>query len=139
MRHEIEGVSGWGLIAPLLDRAPPWIVELGQKCESPIEQVFVCALGLVSLKTIPGNRPSIAVQVPIKQYRADIVVTGPNGAPRVVIECDGAKYHKDVAKDAKRTAEIERLGYRVVRVTGSEIHHNPLARARALLCEIGLN
>jgi hypothetical protein len=124
-------------MAPLLDRAPAWVTDLGERCESPIEQVFACALGLATLTVDPTKRPTIAVQVPIKNYRADLVITGPHGAPRIVVECDGTEFHKDTKKDAKRTAAIEELGYRVVRVTGSEIHHNPLARARALLREVG--
>lgn len=137
-RAEIEGISGWCLIAPLLENAPPWIVELSQNCQSPIEQTFVCALGLAVLTTDPAARPTITVQVPIKQYFADIVIIGTNGAPRVVVECDGAEFHKDKARDTKRTAIIEGIGYRVLRVTGSEIYNNPLARARSLLREIGL-
>ena len=137
-RREILGISGWELITPLLERAPESIMETAQKCESPIEQVFVCALGLVALAMPEAKRPSLSVQVPIGKYRADIVLTGHNGAPRIVVECDGAEFHKDKARDAKRTAVIERHGYHVVRVTGSEIHHNPLGRASALLREVGL-
>lgn len=137
-RTEIPGVSGWDLIAPLLAQAPTSVSELAQKCESPIEQVFVCALGLIALTIDEPKRPKISVQVPIKNYRADIVLVGANGAPRIVVECDGAEFHKDKARDAKRTEAIERLGYRVVRVTGSEIHNNPIARANSLLREVGL-
>lgn len=138
-RREVEGISGWQLLAPLLERAPPWVAELAEKGDSPIEHLLICALALATLTIEEGRRPSVAVQVPIDKYRADIVLTGPNGAPRIVIECDGAAFHKDVAKDAKRTEVIERLGYRVLRVTGSEIHHNPIARARAVLREVGFD
>lgn len=138
MRAEIEGVSGWSLIAPLMGNLPSDVAEAVDKCESPIEQLFASALGLV-ITTLPATaRPKLATQVPISRYCADIVLTGPHGAPRIVVECDGADFHMDKGKDAKRTAEIERQGYRVLRVTGSEIHHNPLARARMLLREASL-
>lgn len=39
---------------------------------------------------------------------------------RVAIECDGAAFHQDRAKDATRQAAIEAKGWRVYRVTGSE-------------------
>jgi len=137
-RQEIEGISGWTLIAPLMDKLPEAVAKSVDKCESPIEQLFASALGLVMV-TIPADqRPTLETQVSISKYRADIVLTGPHGAPRIVVECDGADFHRDTGKDAKRTAEIERHGYRVLRVTGSEIHHNPLARAKVLLREAGL-
>lgn len=136
--QEIEGISGWQLMAPLLDRAPDWVTDLAAKGESPIEQTFICALALVTLALPVNRRPKLLVQVPIGKYRADIVLLAPEGAPRIVVECDGAAFHKDAAKDAKRTAEIERQGYRVLRVTGSEIHHNPLSRAKSLMREAGL-
>ena len=137
IRREIAGVSGWALIAPLMGEAPEWLQAEVGKAESPIEQVFASALGLV-ITSMAINHPTMRVQVPIGKYRADIVVVGHLGAPRIVVECDGAEFHKDKARDAKRTEVIERQGYRVVRVTGSEIHHNPIARAKSLLQECGL-
>lgn len=135
--REIQGVSGWGLVAPLMGELPPEITKECERCESPIEQLFAAALSLV-IRTIPEvKRPTLATQVPIGKYRADIVLTGPHGAPRIVVECDGAKFHKDVAKDTKRTAAIEQLGYRLVRATGSQIHHNPLAMAKVILRNVG--
>lgn len=137
-RSEIKGVSGWTLVAPLIAEMPEEMVKTYQKCESPIEQLFAAALGAVTLTLPPAKRPKLETQVPIGRYRADIVIVGPNGAPRIVVECDGAAYHKDVAKDAQRTAAIEQQGYRVLRRTGSEIHHNPLAYAKGLLREVGM-
>jgi len=137
-RREIDGISGWSLVTPFMGQMPAEMLEIVEKCESPIEQLFVCALCLVILTADPEIRPKIDVQVPIGKYRADVVVIHPNGAPRIVIECDGAAFHKDIARDVRRTAVIEEYGYRVFRVTGSEIHHNPLARAQILLREVGL-
>lgn len=137
-RQEIEGISGWALVAPLMAQMPDEMLKTTQKCESPIEQLFASALGLVTLTIEEQDRPTIDTQVPIGPYRADIVITGPKGAPRLVVECDGAAFHTDAGKDAKRTEVIEKQGYRVLRVTGSEIHHNPLARAKALLRGAGL-
>lgn len=132
-QREIQGVSGWELIAKLMDRLPPEVLQEAQKCESPIEQLFFSSLALVIQTLSPQLRPSLSTQVPIGRYRADIVLVGPQGAPRVVVECDGRKFHTDVKRDAERTQVIEDHGYRVFRVTGSDIHHNPLARAKELL------
>jgi very-short-patch-repair endonuclease len=41
-----------------------------------------------------------------------------NPVAKVAIECDGAAYHTDQAKDASRDAELERLGWTVYRFPG---------------------
>lgn len=138
IRHHIPGVSGWDLIAPLLAEMPAEMAEELENGESPIENMFATALSLVLLTVPEPIRPRLRMQVPIDRYRADIVVAGPFGGPRVVFECDGAEFHKDKAKDAKRAAVIQKHGYRVVRISGSEINHNPLGYARVMLREVGL-
>lgn len=136
-RREIAGISGWNIIALLMERAPDWVMETAGKCESPIEQLFVCAIGLIILSLPEDERPTMDVQVPIGRFRADIVLVARLGAPRIVVECDGAEFHKNIKRDVTRTSVIERHGYRVLRVTGSEIHNNPLARAKWLMQEAG--
>jgi hypothetical protein len=42
-----------------------------------------------------------------------------NPKARVAIECDGKVYHTDKAKDARRQAEIEALGWTVYRLSGA--------------------
>lgn len=136
-RKEIKGISGWRLMEPLVDKIPQTISQKINNCESPIEQMLIAALGVV-IGTMPENdRPSVDVQVPIGGYRADIVIVAPLGAPRIVVECDGLGYHEDKATDARRTAVIEDKGYRVFRLTGSEIYNNPIVRAKAILKTAG--
>lgn len=136
-RQEIEGISGWELVSKLAVGLPDDAYPALGKCESPIEQLFATALSLVALRVPTDERPSLDTQVSISKYRADIVLTGPRGAPRIVVECDGEAFHQDKAKDAQRTAEIERHGYRVMRFTGSEIHHNPVSLANSVLRQAG--
>lgn len=136
-RTEIPGVSGWGLVAPLLAEMPEDLIKTYEKCESPIEQLFAAALGAVIMTICPHAQPKIDTQVRIGKYRADIVITARDGGQNWVVECDGAEYHTDKEKDDKRTAEIEKHGYRVYRVTGSEIHHNPVALAKEVLLLTG--
>jgi very-short-patch-repair endonuclease len=47
-------------------------------------------------------------------------------ARRLVIEIDGDSHTtaEDVARDQRRTREIERLGYRVRRFTNVDVHEN---------------
>lgn len=137
IRHTIDGVSGWELLTPLMSKIPRPIMNEVWKCESPIEQMLTTAFGAV-IGTIPEkDRPTVTTQVPIGRYRADIVIIAPLGAPRIVVECDGLGFHTDKAKDVRRTAVIENEGYRVFRLTGSEIYNNPLVRAKAILKSAG--
>jgi hypothetical protein len=136
-RRKLDGFSGWDLIAPLVLRAPDWIHEAAKKTESPIEEYMVYSLCLV-IQAMPEDvRPVLDTQVKVGPYRADIVISARLGAPRVVVECDGAEFHKDIRRDNKRTEYIEAQGYRVFRFTGSEIYNNPLQRAHSLLRQIG--
>lgn len=53
-------------------------------------------------------------QYPVGRYFADFA----NPAARVVIECDGAKWHTDAEKDSERQQHIEAMGWHVYRITG---------------------
>lgn len=130
---EIRGVSGWEGIAPCLPHIPKEIWDVCEKCESPIEHLMVMAFAVVNLSLSEMLKVKIDTQVAIGKYRADIVLTENIGDKRIVIECDGAEFHTDTEKDAKRTEEIEKLGYQVFRVSGSAIHHNPIGQALFLL------
>ena len=58
-------------------------------------------------------------QVPIRSYYADFA----SHRAKLVIEVDGGQ-HTD-AKDAKRTAQIEAEGYRVLRFWNNDVLGNP--------------
>lgn len=45
-----------------------------------------------------------------------------NPVAKVAIECDGAAYHQDKEKDARRDATLRELGWYVYRFTGKECH-----------------
>lgn len=55
-------------------------------------------------------------QFPIGRFFVDFA----NPAAKVAIECDGAAYHTDKAKDARRDAELQALGWTVYRISGSD-------------------
>lgn len=55
-------------------------------------------------------------QYPVGRFFVDFG----NPVVRVAIECDGAAYHQDKEKDAKRDAELQRLGWAVYRITGKD-------------------
>jgi very-short-patch-repair endonuclease len=55
-------------------------------------------------------------QLPVGRFFVDFG----NPKARVAIECDGANWHKDKARDASRDAEIAELGWEVIRIRGKD-------------------
>lgn len=55
-----------------------------------------------------------------RYYFADFLIKG----HKIVIECDGENWHKDIEADAERQKFIESAGYTVLRFTGKEIKEN---------------
>ena len=87
-----------------------------QQAPSPIEKIFwECAQNRIL---------DLEREVWIPPYRVDFLIRSKN----IVIELDGYEHHsskQDRTKDAQRERFLERLGYSVVRFTGTEINGNP--------------
>lgn len=64
-------------------------------------------------------------QWPVGAYRIDLVVEG--AGKRLAVECDGERYHTPdrLEADMARQAILERLGWRFVRIRGSQFFRNP--------------
>ncbi|MGH2478485.1 MAG: AAA domain-containing protein, partial [Ktedonobacteraceae bacterium] len=67
----------------------------------------------------------VATQWPVGAYRIDMVVEGNNR--RLAVECDGDRWHpvEKLAEDMARQAILERLGWRFVRIRGSQFFRDP--------------
>lgn len=74
----------------------------------------------------------IEPQVRVGRFRLDLVVS--DGRNRVAIECDGDRYHglEQLAKDMERQAILERLGWRFIRIRGSQFYRDPRAEMEAV-------
>ena len=59
-------------------------------------------------------------QVPIGKYFADFVCE----QKKLIVELDGSHHTDQVEKDELRTAELEKFGYRVIRVWNHEVIEN---------------
>lgn len=82
----------------------------------------------------------MAPQVQIGKYRADFVIVhrfGTADYSTVVIECDGHKFHEktqeQAERDKRRDREMQMMGFRVFRFTGTEIARDPFKAARSVL------
>jgi very-short-patch-repair endonuclease len=103
------------------------------RAESPLEREVASRLVTAGY--------SIEQQVVVGAYRLDIVV-GEAGS-RVAIECDGDRFHtaENLQRDLERQAQLERCGWRFIRVRGTEFFRDPdatVARALRRLTEFGV-
>lgn len=63
-------------------------------------------------------KEDIHAQVWIKKFRVDFLIM----PYQIIVECDGKEFHQDQAKDFRRDKVLHRLGYRIMRFTGSQIY-----------------
>ncbi|MBC8059403.1 MAG: AAA family ATPase [Clostridiaceae bacterium] len=88
-----------------------------QKSESEFETRVMKSLINKGFKVVP--------QWEVGAYRIDMVVEG-NGK-RIALECDGERWHNssNLEEDMIRQAILERLGWRFIRIRGSEFFRDP--------------
>ena len=108
--------------------------EQGQRIESEFERLVLKAL------TESGYR--VQTQWKVGAFRIDMVVSGADGQS-VALECDGDRFHppEEIGRDLDRQRILERLGWRFVRIRGSEYFRDPtqsMGRIRMRLTELGV-
>jgi len=90
--------------------------------ESPIEAKMRELLGNGRVDVIAD----IYQEYEIGPYRVDFLLMPKRGTDKgLIIECDGEEFHSSVQAleyDSIRQKYLEDLGYRVMRLTGKEIH-----------------
>ena len=92
--------------------------EIEKNSESPFEESVA--------KSLVDKGYNLVQQWPVGNYRIDMVVVYNN--ERVALECDGERYHSGAEKireDMERQTILERLGWRFIRLRGSEYYSNP--------------
>lgn len=93
-----------------------------QKVEKASESPFESAVA----KNLIALGFSLHQQWKVGSFRIDMVVK--SGHKKVAIECDGELYHSGINKvreDMERQAILERLGWRFIRIRGSEYFRAP--------------
>lgn len=103
--------------------------EIEEKADSPFE------VGVAQALVDRGYR--IVQQWKVGAYRLDMVVVC--GKKTVAIECDGERYHSGEAKvreDMERQAILERLGWRFIRIRGSEYFRDPEKAIERIVSEL---
>jgi very-short-patch-repair endonuclease len=118
--------------------------------ESPIESIFLTTFCQAAerhgyrLRKVPDASDVIAVrpQQRVGIYRADFVIAFRFFGSEIdlIVEADGHDFHEktaiQAARDKKRDRYFSKLGYRVLRFTGSEINSNATGCAGEVLAFI---
>lgn len=105
------------------------VAAIENKAESPFEAAVA--------KTLTAAGYHLVQQWEVGAYRIDMVAVY-NG-DRVAIECDGEMYHsgqEKVREDMERQTILERLGWRFIRIRGSEYYRNPEATIQRVINEL---
>jgi very-short-patch-repair endonuclease len=99
-----------------------------------VESLREAAEILCSTNLDVGKEPFVCIftQQKIDRYRVDMAMFYKNGSPRhihkCIVECDGHDFHErtkeQAARDRMKDRQLQRLGYRVLRFTGSEIYQD---------------
>ena len=92
---------------------------IAKKADSPFE-VSVA-------KKLIAEGYNIVQQWEVGSYRIDMVAVC--GNKKIAIECDGERYHrgeKKIAQDMERQTILERIGWKFIRIRGSEYYSNPV-------------
>ena len=100
---------------------PNSFIRILERDEKRTESVFEKEV----LRRLVRERYRVLPQWKVGSYRIDFVVE--SGGHRLAVECDGDRYHTvdDRDKDMARQAVLERLGWRFVRIRGSNFFRDP--------------
>ena len=94
-----EGIASWG-------HDDPYAIADWVSIFTPIEAAAWSDLRSAGLPMWP--------QLPVGRFFVDFG----NPIAKVALECDGAAWHQDKAKDEARDAELRRMGWTVYRASG---------------------
>lgn len=100
---------------------PNSFMRILEKDEKRTESVFEKEV----LRRLIQEGYRVLPQWKVGSYRIDLVVEG--GGHRLAVECDGDRFHTldNRDKDMARQAVLERLGWRFVRIRGSNFFRDP--------------
>jgi very-short-patch-repair endonuclease len=103
--------------------------SIDRRAKSPIEKIVCLALYWIEISY--GKGITHYPQYKIGRYTVDFIVEfdkdwdGEN-VTKIVIECDGHEFHEktkeQVSKDKKRDRELQKMGYKVLRYSGSDLY-----------------
>ncbi len=112
---------------------PKAISMLGEQVTVAAESPFEEAVG----KSLVAAGYHVVQQWVVGAYRIDMVVLYEGNS--VAIECDGELFHSGddkIRADMERQTILERIGWRFIRIRGSEYYRNPEKTIERVKCEL---
>ena len=109
--------------------------KIMEQSESPFEESVA--------KKLSAKGFNITQQWPVGAYRIDMVIA--DNYSKVALECDGEHWHSSeekIRQDMERQTILERIGWRFIRIRGSEYYSNPdktIDRVVKNIKELGIN
>lgn len=103
--------------------------KVEKKAESPFEVAVA--------KALVSRNYHIEQQWEVGAYRLDMVVMC--GEKKIAIECDGEQFHSGedkIREDMERQTILERIGWRFIRIRGSEYYRNPDACIERVVAQL---
>lgn len=120
-RRLLEYVTNLGTVAAKAS-------EIEEASDSPFEAAVA--------KALVGKGYHIVQQWQVGAYDIDMIAIC--GKKRIAIECDGERWHSGdkIREDMERQAILERLGWRFIRIRGSEYYRNPAQTIERVVSEL---
>lgn len=112
---------------------PYTVIEKIKTVNARAESPFEISVG----RDLVSKGYHIVPQWKVGSYRIDMVAI--SGDSKVAIECDGELYHTGydkVLEDMERQTILERLGWRFIRIRGSEYYRNPKDTIELVISEL---
>lgn len=126
-----------------------WERRLG-RTESPIKALFLeqfCQRAaqywcIGAREVMPNDTIVIKPQAAFDRYRVDFLISYHffGSTLELIVECDGHEFHErtkaQAARDRRRDRDLQRLGIKVFRFTGSELRRDAAGCADEVIGEI---
>lgn len=127
-RVRVRGGNNLHAPGSIMRRAQPWLTERARALRSSSPTAEAQLWARLRNRQLSGFK--FVRQAPTESYFGDFVCR----EAKVIVEVDGATHSidKDIEQDAARTAELERAGYRLMRISNAEVRFN----IDGVLCDI---
>ena len=115
---------------------PKAFIQLAEKVKAKAESPFEEAVG----KSLVASGYHLIQQKDVGAYRIDMVVQYKDKS--IAVECDGESFHsgdEKVREDMERQAILERIGWKFIRIRGSEYYRNPESTMERVKQELNKN
>ncbi len=121
IHQKINEVESLLLIEQLHNLLEPNSIELNKDTSFKKNEILTPIEKIIKVE-LENRKLTYKPQVKLGRHYVDFLVEHNN--KKLIVECDGRDYHNP-HKDKERDKELEKFGINILRLSGSEIFHNP--------------